>query len=112
MNKQIIQKTINFPFFSDCTDKIIMYGDSMRPSYNSGDMLFLKLWIEPFIEYGRCYLIVTKKGNRMVKILRKSDDANMVRCHSVNTEFDDFEIPLSDISAIYVIVGKISKNEM
>jgi len=112
MNTSIIHEKITLPDFSDCTDRIIMHGDSMKPTYNGGDMLFLKLWNEPFIEYGRCFLIVTKKGNRMLKRIRKGSDNLHFLCESDNPFFDPFEILISDISEIYVVVGNISKKAM
>lgn len=112
MNVSIIHEKINFPIFSDSTDKVIMYGDNMKPTYNSGDILFVKLWNEPFIEYGRCFLIVTKKGHRMLKRIRKGSDDLHFLCVNDNPFFDPFEILISDISELYVVVGRISKTAM
>lgn len=112
MNTSDINRKVCLPQFPDCTEKIIMHGDSMKPTHNGGDMLFLKLWNESYIEYGKCFLIVTKNGHRMLKRIRKGSDDLHVLCVSDNPLFDPFEILISDISELYVVVGRISKTAM
>lgn len=98
--------------FRDCTDAVNLYGDSMLPLYKSGQIIILKEWKESFIDYGNVYLVVTKKGNRMVKYLRKGSDADHVLCVSENKEFDSFEILMDDILRLYLVKGGISKNTL
>ena len=105
-------RMIDVPNYGDCTDAVNIYGDSMFPMYQTGDVIILKEWFESFIIYGLAYLIVTKLGNRMVKILRKSEDESKIICHSVNKDFDDFEIKKSDILRLFVVKGRISKSDM
>lgn len=110
MSSQYIDLAI--PEFSDCTDAVNLYGDSMLPLYKSGQIIILKEWKESFIDYGNVYLVVTKKGNRMVKYLRKGSDADHVLCVSENKEFDSFEILVDDILRLYLVKGGISKNTL
>lgn len=100
------------PEFRDCTDAVNLYGDSMLPLYKSGQIIILKEWKESFIDYGNVYLVVTKKGNRMVKYLRKGSDAEHVLCVSENKEFDSFEILMDDILCLYLVKGSIAKNTL
>lgn len=100
-------KMINVPRFKDCTDAVNIYGDSMYPVYKSGEIILIKPWTESFIDYGCCYLIVTKNGNRMVKYLRRSDNVNKVLCVSENKQFDPFEIDRSDILRLFLVRGSI-----
>lgn len=100
------------PEFRDCTDAVNLYGDSMLPLYKSGQIIILKEWKESFIDYGNVYLVVTKKGNRMVKYLRKGSDADHVLCVSENKEFDSFEILVDDILRLYLVKGSIAKNTL
>lgn len=100
------------PEFRDCTDAVNLYGDSMLPLYKSGQIIILKEWKESFIDYGNVYLVVTKKGNRMVKYLRKGSDADHVLCVSENKEFDSFEILMDDILRLYLVKGSIAKNTL
>ena len=110
MSSQYIDLAI--PEFRDCTDAVNLYGDSMLPLYKSGQIIILKEWKESFIDYENVYLVVTKKGNRMVKYLRKGSDADHVLCVSENKEFDSFEILMDDILRLYLVKGGISKNTL
>lgn len=101
---------LSLPEFSDCTDAVNLYGDSMYPLYKSGQIIILKKWVEDFIEYGNVYLIVTRNGNRMVKYVMKGSDDAHIRCVSENKAFEDFEINRSSILAMYVVKGGITKS--
>jgi len=103
---------LDIPEFHDCTDAVNLYGDSMLPLYKSGQIIILKEWMESFIDYGNVYLVITKKGNRMVKYLRKGSDTRHVLCVSENKEFDPFEIEKDDILRLYLVKGGISKNTL
>lgn len=103
---------LDIPEFHDCTDAVNLYGDSMLPLYKSGQIIILKEWMESFIDYGNVYLVITKKGNRMVKYLRKGSDARHVLCVSENKDFDPFEIEKDDILRLYLVKGGISKNTL
>ena len=103
---------LDIPEFRDCTDAVNLYGDSMLPLYKSGQIIILKEWMESFIDYGNVYLVITKKGNRMVKYLRKGSDAQHVLCVSENKDFDPFEIEKDDILRLYLVKGGISKNTL
>jgi phage repressor protein C with HTH and peptisase S24 domain len=100
-------KMISVPRFADCTDAVNIYGDSMYPVYKSGEIILIKPWKESFIDYGYCYLIVTKNGNRMVKYLRRSEHSDKVLCVSENKQFDPFEIDRSDILRLFLVRGSI-----
>lgn len=103
---------ISIPEFKDCTDAVNLYGDSMSPLYKNGQIIILKKWTENFIDYGNVYLVVTRKGNRMVKYLRQGSDNAHVLCVSENKEYDSFEIERDDILQLYIVKGAISKNTM
>lgn len=103
---------LDIPEFRDCTDAVNLYGDSMLPLYKSGQIIILKEWMESFIDYGNVYLVITKKGNRMVKYLRKGSDAQHVLCVSENKDFDPFEIEKDNILRLYLVKGGISKNTL
>ena len=103
---------ISIPEFKDCTDAVNLYGDSMSPLYKNGQIIILKRWTESFIDYGNVYLVITKKGNRMVKYLRQGSDNSRVLCVSENKDYDSFEIDKEDILQLYLVKGSISKNTM
>lgn len=103
---------INVPGFEDCTDAVNVWGDSMYPVLNSGEIILLKEWKESFINFGKIYLIVTKNGNRMVKYLKPSDKEGMVRCVSENPEHPPFDIPINSVHKFYIVKGHIEKCEI
>ena len=103
---------ISIPEFKDCTDAVNLYGDSMSPLYKNGQIIILKQWTESFIDYGNVYLVITKKGNRMVKYLRQGSDNSRVLCVSENKDYDSFEIDKEDILQLFIVKGAISKNTM
>lgn len=103
---------LSIPEFSDCTDAVNIFGDSMAPLYKSGQIIILKEWTENFIDFGNVYFIITRNGNRMVKYLKKGSDAAHVLCVSENPEFDPFEIRLEDVLKLYIVKGSISKNAL
>ena len=103
---------ISIPEFKDCTDAVNLYGDSMSPLYKNGQIIILKRWTESFIDYGNVYLVITKKGNRMVKYLRQGSDNSRVLCVSENKDYDSFEIDKEDILQLFIVKGAISKNTM
>ena len=105
-------KVINIPGFEDCTDAINVWGDSMYPVLNSGEVILLKEWKESFINFGKIYLVVTKNGNRMVKYLKPSDKEGMVRCVSENPEHPPFDIPINSIHKLFIVKGHIEKCEI
>lgn len=100
---------LDIPEFSGCTDAVSLYGDSMEPRFCSGDIILLERWKESYIEYGNTYLVISGSGHRMVKILRRSSQDGMVRCCSLNAQYDDFEIEMKDILNLYLVRGKIQK---
>lgn len=103
---------MDVPNFSDCTDAVNIYGDSMYPIFKNGEIIILKLWEESFIDYGNVYLVVTKNGNRMVKYLRKADDESKVLCMSENKDFDPFTIDKSDILRLFIVKGAVRKDTL
>jgi len=103
---------ISVPNFSECTDAVNLYGDSMSPVYKNGEVIILKEWTENYIEYGNVYLVVTNNGNRTVKYLQPGSDDAHVRCVSANPHYAPFEIELSAIKRIYIVKGRIAKDVM
>lgn len=98
---------MSIPGFADCTDAVMLRGDSMYPTLRSGQIIILKRWTESYIDYGQIYLIVTTGGNRMVKYVRRGTDDAHITCVSENTEYDDFEVLKEDILAMYLVRGGI-----
>lgn len=102
---------MRLPNFTDCTDAIPLIGDSMYPRYKSGQIIVVKPWVESFIEYGQIYLIVTRSNYCTIKYLRPCSDRSKITCCSENAEcYPPFEIPLDEISNLYIVKGAIEQN--
>ena len=101
--------SIDIPEFQDCTDAVNLYGDSMSPRYKSGQIVILKEWKESFIEFGNVFLLITKKGHKTIKYLRKSANTDEVMCVSENSEYDPFVVKIDDIDRLYIVKGAIEK---
>lgn len=112
-NAQYVEKHYRVPFAKEGDISLSVVGNSMYPHIHSGDVIIVRElhnWKE-WISYGKCYLIVTKE-QLLVKIVRKSskNGDTHYNIYSVNSvEYDDFEMPKSDITQIFLVIGVIGK---
>jgi len=87
---------------------IEVYGSSMYPKYNSGDIVACKVINEKkFIQWNKCHVIGTKDQGILVKRLRKGDDPDTILVVSDNKNFEPFVMPLNEINSIALVVGVI-----
>lgn len=87
---------------------IEVYGSSMYPKYNSGDIVACKIINESkFIQWNKCHMIVTKEQGILIKRLRKGDDPDTILVVSDNKNYEPFVIPVNEIKGIALVVGVI-----
>lgn len=85
----------------DCT--IIIRGDSMEPTYHSGDEIALRdVTKTGFVQWGVPHVMDTSQG---ILIKRLYDDEKGIKCVSDNEMYKPFVVPLKEIYHIYKIVG-------
>ncbi|MDE6277511.1 MAG: XRE family transcriptional regulator [Muribaculaceae bacterium] len=79
-------------------------GDSMLPRIHNGAYLAIRpIRLTSPIAWGQIYVVVLD-DYRMVKYLRKHPGRpDLVVLHSANPEYDDIEIPRSDIRGLYLV---------
>jgi len=83
-------------------------GSSMYPKYNSGDVVACRIISElMFIQWNKVYVIDTISQGTIIKRLKKSIVGDNVICKSDNKDYDEFELPKSDIRTIAMVVGVI-----
>ncbi len=83
-------------------------GSSMYPKYNSGDVVACRIINDIyFIQWNKVYVIDTISQGTVIKRLKKSDNSDNVICKSDNKDYDEFELPKSDIRTIAMVVGVI-----
>ena len=107
-----VYNEVVIPGFGDCEIALNVWGDSMEPTLNSGEIILCKEWSESFIDYGHIYLVVTKKNNRMIKIIQPGNNPETVSCESENTFYRPYEVNRDDIHKLFQIKGHIQRNEI
>ena len=77
-------------------------GDSMNPVINNGDMLVIREVKNNLIFWGQIYVVVLE-DYRMVKYIRKHVNPEMVILRSANPNYDDIEIPRTEIKSLVLV---------
>jgi len=83
-------------------------GSSMYPKYNSGDLVACKkLFLNDlFFQWNKVYVLDTVQG-ALIKRVKKGEDPEHVLLVSDNKSYDPFELHLSKIYAVALVVGVI-----
>lgn len=105
-----IEELYNVPLFDGIhVDFMIsVRGSSMYPKYSSGDVVACRIVNEIlFVQWNKVYVIDSESQGIMMKRLKKSDHVERIICKSDNKDYDDFEVPLSDVRKIALVVGVI-----
>lgn len=106
-----VVRTNEFISFVDFVERradfaIRVDGDSMYPRYNSGDVLACRILDDKnLFDYGRVYVLNTKNGCIIKKILCDPNDDARVICHSENPIYPDYSLSKDDILQLAVVVG-------
>lgn len=105
---------INFEPFNDCTFYRPVFGDSMSPRYNAGDIVACRrVQNRKNILFGQSYLcLLSIEGDfiETLRVLRKPDDPLMVTLMPLNLTYDSSVVALSSIVDMFVICGKIERS--
>lgn len=102
------QKYIVPDFTELKADYIIrVQGNSMTPTYNSGDLVACKrlALTDIFFQWNRVYVLDTVQG-AIIKRIKKGKEG-CILIVSDNKEFDPIELPLTNINAIAIVLGVI-----
>ena len=84
-------------------------GDSMAPIYCGGDLVACRIVKETlFFQWGHVYVINTRSQGVVIKRVQRSDAEGNITCVSENPKYDEFDVPVSDISNIALVVGAIT----
>lgn len=89
---------------------ITISGESMSPEYPNGSQVLVKKINErAFIEWGRVYVLDTVNGPVIKKLMPCKSDHGSVECVSINTEFPPFNVNLSDVYGVYLVLMCLSR---
>lgn len=84
-------------------------GNSMYPKYSSGDIVACKLVKERlFFQWNKIYAIHTDSQGVMVKRVQQSAKNESITLVSDNEKYKPFDVPLSDVLAVALVIGVIS----
>lgn len=108
--QEYITGYIYIPEFSKADLYINVRGHSMYPKYAAGEIISLKRVNDMTeIQFGQVYVVVTEE-NRVIKYVRKGKDHNHFKLVSENPKFDDYEVDRKKVKAMFLVLGKISKD--
>ena len=78
-------------------------GDSMTPRIPEGSFIQIRsIPLDSPIFWGSTYVVITD-DYRMLKVIRRHANPDMVILHSYNPQFDDMELYRRDIVALYIV---------
>lgn len=108
---------IDYEHFNDCTAYIPVVGDSMYPQYCAGEIVAVKKVNNPnILQWGEAYLVITNsEANdlRTIKLVHQSDNNEEIILRASNPNYKgDTRIPKKDIVSMFIIKGKIKRNQL
>lgn len=96
------------PMFKDAEFLIPVKGSSMIPKYSSGDIVACKKLnlSDIFFQWNKVYVIDTDQGV-LVKRIHKAKDPEHIKVVSENPQYEPFELHLSKVHAIAIVIGVV-----
>lgn len=96
------------PVFKGADFLIPVKGSSMYPKYSSGDIVACQrvAMSDLFFQWNKVYVIDTNQG-ALIKRIKPGSDKNHVLIVSDNEKYDPFELPVSAIHAVALVIGVI-----
>lgn len=96
------------PEFKTANFLITINGDSMLPTYKSGDIVACQreAMTSVFFQWNRPYVLDTAQG-AILKRIKPGSDKEHILIVSDNPAYDPFELPLSEIYSVALVVGFI-----
>lgn len=96
------------PLFEGADFLIPVKGSSMYPKYSSGDIVACQRvpMSDLFFQWNKVYVISTNQG-ALIKRIKPGSDKDHILIVSENEKYDPFELPLSAIYGVAVVIGAI-----
>ena len=96
------------PAFKNAEFLIQVKGSSMIPKYNSGDIVACKkLPLDGlFFQWNKVYVLDTIQG-ALIKRVKAGSDANHLLIVSDNERYEPFELHISQIHSVAIVIGVI-----
>ena len=109
-NKEMECEQYDIPFFYKIGANFLVevVGDSMMPKFQNGDIVACKkIEGKKCLQWGHVYVIDSTIGTIM-KVVNKGLTDGVVLCHSLNENYADFELELTAIRSLAMVVGTMS----
>lgn len=108
---------VDFKPFNDCTAYLPVFGNSMYPDLNNGEVIAVKKLINPeIILWGEPHLVITNdeaNNMRTVKLLFPHEDTSRIILRSSNPAYQgDTILNKSSIIGLYIVKGKITRMQL
>lgn len=99
------------PFFTDADFLITISGDSMQPSFNSGDLAACKFTpaFDLFFQWGKPYIIATEEGILLKRIYNDEEKA-LVSFVSDNEKYPPIPFPREQIYQVARVLGVVRRD--
>lgn len=96
------------PMFKGADFLIPVKGSSMYPKYSSGDIVACQRvsMSDLFFQWNKVYVIDTTQG-ALIKRIKPGSDKEHISIISDNPDYDPFELHLSAIHAVALVIGVI-----
>lgn len=96
------------PMFKGADFLIPVKGSSMVPKYNSGDVVACKRvpMQDIFFQWNKVYVLDTNQG-AIIKRVAKSETPECIKIVSENSKYEPFDLHLSQIYSISIVLGVI-----
>jgi repressor LexA len=96
------------PDFEGADFMLRVTGNSMAPTYNSGDVVACCTILDScFIQWGRPHIIATREQGIMIKRIRPGKNETHYTAISDNPHYDPFQIPANEITGLALVKGVI-----
>lgn len=108
---------IDYEHFNDCTAYLPVVGDSMYPHYCPGEIIAVKRILNlDIIQWGEAYLVVTDdeaNSLRTVKYVHPGLTNDTLILRAANPDYaGDMVIPKRHILGLFIVKGKIKRNQL
>ncbi|QHN64877.1 S24 family peptidase [Bergeyella cardium] len=96
------------PMFRGADYLISVKGSSMIPKYSSGDVVACKRvpMQDIFFQWNKVYVLDTNQG-AIIKRVAKSEQEDHIKIVSENPKYEPFDLHLSQIYAISIVIGVV-----
>jgi len=111
-NEEYEKIPIQIPFWGKGLYFINVFGDSMYPKFQSGQIIGIKLVEYKYLNFGYTFVVVFKNGDTYLKYVRKGKDENHVILDNENKSYEAREFHVDQIQAFYIVKGVISRLAM